>query len=90
MNAEGWGLEDAEAFCTKYGLIIKVKEVETDKWFALNKWSKDNPGELTPKEQAFIGQVAFSSKRGRALTYKQSKWALDIYEKAVDAGWNEK
>lgn len=68
----------------------EAKEVETDKWFALNKWSKDNPGELTPKEQAFIGQVAFSSKRGRALTYKQSKWALDIYEKAVDAGWNEK
>lgn len=68
----------------------EAKEVETDKWFALNKWSKDNPYELTPKEQAFIGQVAFSSKRGRALTYKQSKWALDIYEKAVDAGWNEK
>lgn len=64
-------------------------EVDGELWFKLNKWSKDNPCELTPKEQAFIGQVAFNVKRGRALTYKQSKWALDIYEKAVDAGWNE-
>ena len=68
----------------------EVKEVEPEKWFALNRWSKENLGELTPKEQAFIGQVAFSLKRGKALTYKQSKWALDIYEKAVDACWNEK
>lgn len=26
----GWNLEDAEAFCTKYGLIISVKEEETN------------------------------------------------------------
>lgn len=67
----------------------EAKEVDPEKWFALSRWSKENPGELTPKEQAFIGQVAFSSKRGRTLTYKQAKWALDLYEKAVDAGWNE-
>lgn len=67
----------------------EAKEVDPEKWFALSRWSKENPGELTPKEQAFIGQVAFSSKRGRTLTYKQAKWALDLYEKAIDAGWNE-
>ena len=29
MNAEGWGIEDAEAFCKKYGLVISVEEMET-------------------------------------------------------------
>lgn len=32
MNAEGWSLVDAEAFCKKYGLIIDVTEVETTKY----------------------------------------------------------
>lgn len=32
MNAEGWSLTDAENFCKKYGIIIKVNEVETDKY----------------------------------------------------------
>lgn len=67
----------------------EAKDIDSETWFSINQWSKDNPGELTPKEQAFIGQVAFNVKRGRALTYKQAKWALDIYEKAVDAGWEE-
>ena len=30
MSELGWSLEDAEAFCTKYGLVISVKEQETD------------------------------------------------------------
>ena len=34
MNAEGWSLTDAEAFCKKYGLIIKITEVETSKYEA--------------------------------------------------------
>jgi len=29
MSEEGWNLEDAEAFCKKYGLIISVKYEET-------------------------------------------------------------
>ncbi len=32
MNALGWTLDDAEAFCKRYGLIIKVEEVETNKY----------------------------------------------------------
>ncbi len=32
MNAEEWMLTDAEAFCKKYGIIIKITEVETDKY----------------------------------------------------------
>ena len=32
MNADGWSLADAEAFCTKYGLIIEIEYVPTDKY----------------------------------------------------------
>lgn len=70
--------------------IDEAKGVDPEKWFSLSEWSKDNPGKLTPKEQAFIGQLVHFSKEGRTLSYKLSKWALGIYEKAVDAGWNEK
>lgn len=70
--------------------IDEAKGVDSEKWFSLSEWSKDNPGKLTPKEQAFIGQLVHSSKEGRTLSYKLSKWALDLYEKALEAGWNEK
>ena len=69
--------------------IDEAYEIEQTDWFSINKWSKDNPGKLTPKEQAFVGQVGFNMKRNRQLTYKQSKWALDIYDKAKDAGWKK-
>ena len=32
MNANSWSLADAEAFCTKYGLIIEIEYVPTDKY----------------------------------------------------------
>lgn len=70
--------------------IDEAKGVDSEKWFSLSEWSKDNPGKLTPKEQAFIGQLVHFSKEGRNLSYKLSKWALDLYEKALEAGWNEK
>lgn len=69
--------------------IDEASEIESSVWFSINKWSKDNPGKLTPKEQAFVGQVGFNLKRNRPLTYKQAKWALDIYDKAVEAGWDQ-
>lgn len=34
-----------------------------------------------------MGNVGYSMKRGRKLTYKQSKYALDIMQKAEDFGW---
>lgn len=70
--------------------IDEAKGVDSEKWFSLSEWSKDNPGKLTSKEQAFIGQLVHFSKEGRNLSYKLSKWALDLYEKALEAGWNEK
>ena len=32
MNAEGWSKEDAEAFCDKYGITLKVVEQETTQY----------------------------------------------------------
>jgi hypothetical protein len=61
--------------------------VDAETWFSINSWSKDNPGLLSPKEQAFIGQIGFRVKRSYSLSYKQAKWALDILEKARDLGW---
>ena len=68
-------------------VINTAAEIPAETWFSVNAWSKENIGKLTPKEQAFMGNVGFLIKRGRALTYKQAKWALNLLEKAEDAGW---
>ncbi len=70
-------------------VIAAASEYDSSVWFGINAWSKDNPGKLTPKEQAFMGQIGFLVKRNLSLTYKQAKWALDILEKAQDEGWEE-
>lgn len=70
-------------------VIEEAVEISPDIWFSINKWSKDNPGLLAPREQAFMGQIGFNVKCGRPLTYKQAKWALSILEKAQELGWTE-
>mgnify|MGYP003304460861 CR=1 FL=1 len=60
MNAEGWSLEDAEAFCKKYGLIIKVVEVETDKYEA---------GKIISQSRAVGSPIA----RGTTVTVEVAK-----------------
>ena len=80
---------DSEVTEAQQKYIDEAVSITAEVWFSINKWSKENPGILTPKEQAFIGQVGFNVKRNRPLTYKQSKWALSIFEKAQDKGWHE-
>ena len=80
---------DLEVTEAQQKYIDEAVSIDAEVWFSINKWSKENPGCLTPKEQAFIGQVGFNVKRNRPLTYKQSKWALSIFEKAQDKGWRE-
>lgn len=60
MNAEGWSLVDAEAFCKKYGIIIKVNEVETDKYEA---------GKVISQSRAAGSPIA----RGTTLTVEIAK-----------------
>ena len=80
---------DIEVSEAQQKYIDEAISVDAEIWFSINKWSKDNPGLLTPKEQAFIGTVAFNVRRNRPLTYKQAKWALSILDKAKEKGWDE-
>ena len=70
-------------------VISMAAEIPAETWFSVNAWSKENIGKLTPKEQAFMGNVGFLVKRGRALSYKQAKWALNLLDKAEEAGWKK-
>ena len=69
----------------------KIEEVSVmgeDTWFSINKWAKFNQGELTPVEVAITAQVGYNLKENKPLSYNLSKMALEIYDKAVDAGWD--
>ena len=67
--------------------MAEAKGHGEDVWFSIHQWAKETEA-FTPKEIAFIGQFAFIVKRNRNFTYKQAKWALDLYEKASNAGWH--
>ncbi len=65
-------------------------EFPAETWISIYSWGKENPGKLTPREQVFIGNAGYIIKRNGKLTYSQSKFALDILEKAEGLGWSEK
>lgn len=70
-------------------VINEAIDIPAETWLSINHWSKEHYGKLTPKEQAFVGQVSYNLKHGRKLTYKQAKWALSIKDKAKELGWKE-
>lgn len=57
-------------------------------WHDINIWGKQT-GKLSPRDTAFMGSIYFWCKRGKELTYKQSKYALNVLAKARAAGWEE-
>ena len=69
-------------------VISQAEEIDAEVWFSINRWGREHDG-LTPAEVSFIGNFAYMIRRGRPYTYKQAKWALSIYEKAENAGWEE-
>lgn len=83
------GDQDIEVTEGQQKVIGLASSYDESVWFSINRWGKDNEGKLAPKEIAFVGQVGWNVKRNRPLTYKQAKWALDILEKATDAGWEQ-
>lgn len=85
----GTGDIDIEVTEGQKKVISSAAEFDSSIWFSINAWSKDNPGILSAREQAFMGQVGFLVKRNQSLTYKQAKWALEIYDKAVEEGWEK-
>ncbi len=68
--------------------MLAAKEIGYEIWSSIHQWVKETEA-FTPRETSFIGQFAFIIKRNRNYTYKQAKWALDLYEKAQRAGWHE-
>lgn len=57
-------------------------------WHDINIWGKQT-GKISPRDTAFMGSIYFWCKRGKELTYKQSKYALNVLAKARAAGWEE-
>lgn len=53
---------DTEVTEGQQKFINEAATIDTDVWFSINKWSKENPGELTPKEQAFGWPGGFQFK----------------------------
>lgn len=68
-------------------IIDRAAQVPAETWLSIRKWSIEHPGKLTPKDQAFMGQAGYTVKAMKKLTFRQSKYALEILEKAEDAGW---
>ena len=68
--------------------IDEVATYDKAVWFSINAWAKETSA-LTPRETSFMGQFGYMIARGRPYTFKQARWALQILEKAQNAGWQE-
>ena len=68
--------------------IDKANSYDYETWRNLNLWGKST-GILSPKESAFMGSIYWQCKKGKELTFKQSRYALNVLEKAREAGWEE-
>lgn len=57
-------------------------------WHDINIWGKKT-GLISPRDAAFMGSIYWWCKKGKELTYKQAKYAMNVLEKARAAGWEE-
>jgi hypothetical protein len=70
-------------------VIDQASQYPAETWLDIRSWSIEHPGTLTPKDRAFMGQVGYTVKAKKKLTFRQSKYALEILEKVEDAGWED-
>lgn len=56
-------------------------------WFALSRWAKVND-ELQPKERSLAYSIGRVLSNGNSPSTKQAKWAVDILERAKQAGFD--
>ena len=68
-------------------IVDQASKIDDERWSSLNQWAKDTE-KLTPLEISFIGNIAYILKKKKKITYKQAKKALELFEKAKDAGWD--
>lgn len=69
-------------------LIDDANSYDYETWHDINIWGKST-GKINPRDTAFMGSIYFWCKRGKELSYKQSRNALRILELAREAGWEK-
>ncbi len=82
------GDTDVEITEGQQKIIDELLAMDCDTFYAIVKWDRAN-FKLTPKEQAFTGQIAFRLQRKLPISYKMAKGAIDIRDKAESMGWKE-
>lgn len=82
------GDTDVEITEGQQKIIDELLAMDCDLFYGIVKWDRAN-FKLTPKEQAFTGQIAFRLQRKLPISYKMAKGALDIRDKAESMGWKE-
>lgn len=82
------GDTDVEITEGQQKVIDELLAMDYNLFYAIVKWDRAN-FKLTPKEQAFTGQIAFRLQRKLPISYKMAKGALDIRDKAESMGWKE-
>lgn len=80
--------EDYEMTPSMLRTVDQANSYDYETWHDLNTWGRETQA-LSPKEIAFMGSIYYWCKRGRELSYKQSRYAMKILEKARAAGWEE-
>lgn len=70
-------------------VISAAMEKPSSVWTSIHTWGRRNGSILTPRELAFLRNMAWYAEDNRSISYRQAKYALDILERAEDAGWKE-
>ena len=66
----------------------QANSYDYETWHDVNKWGKAT-GLISPRDTAFMGSIYYWCKRGKELTYKQARYAMNVLAKARAAGWEE-
>jgi hypothetical protein len=82
------GNTDIEVTEGQQKVIDELLSLDYKIFYSIYKWNK-TVSKLTPKEQAFIGHIAFRLEKKLPIIYKQAKWTLEIRDKAESMGWKE-
>jgi hypothetical protein len=55
-------------------------------WFALSNWGAETRN-FNGRENRFLYQMGSLVGRGQSLTPAQAKWAIDLHNRAAEAGF---
>lgn len=66
----------------------EANSYDYETWHDINIWGKST-GLISPRDAAFMGSIYCWCKKGKELTYKQARYAMNVMAKARAAGWEE-